>query len=167
SRARTNLGVYRNALNLAEKFRTVAAETADGSDVPIGNLLIGLTLHALGDQPGARRQLEPLARSDFESARPSHISFYQYDHRVVLDCYYARVMWLQGLGDKAKGRLEKLVDYAHTIDHLRSFLYTLLIGTCPIALFVGDLRTVESHVRLAFDLVARHALEIWHVWAQC
>jgi len=165
--ANLQTGEYRSALSLAEKFRTVAAETADRSDVPIGNLLIGLTLHVLGDQPGARRQLEPLATSHFVTARPSHISLYQYDHRVVLDCYYARVLWLQGFGDKAKGLLEKLVDYAGTIEHLRSFLYALLIATCPISLFVGDLATVEHHVRLAFDLVARHALEIWNVWAQC
>src|SRR6266481_5670649 len=41
--ARFFTGEYRNALNLAEKFRTVAADTAARSDVPIGNLLIGLT----------------------------------------------------------------------------------------------------------------------------
>ena len=165
--ARLHTGEYPSALSLAEKFRTVAAETADRSVVPIGNRLVGLTLHVLGDQPGARRHLEPLVGSHFMTARPSHLSLYQYDHRVVLDCYYARVLWLQGFGDKAKGLTEKLVDYARTIDHRRSFLYTLLIATCPIALFVGDLTTVEHHVRLAFDLVARHALEIWKAWAQC
>jgi predicted ATPase len=85
----------------------------------------------------------------------------------VLDCYYARVLWLQGFGDTAKGLTEKLVDYARTIDHRRSFLYTLLIATCPIALFVGDLTTVEHHVRLAFNLAARHSLEYWSAWAQC
>jgi predicted ATPase/DNA-binding winged helix-turn-helix (wHTH) protein len=165
--ARLYTGEYRNALNLAEKFRTVATDTAARSDVPIGNGLIGLTLHVLGDQPGARRHLEPLVGSDFVTARPSHLSFYRYDHRIVFDCYYARVLWLQGFGDKAKGLTEKLVDYARTIDHLRSFLYTLLIATCPIAVFVGDLATIEHHVRLAFDLAARHSLEFWNVWAQC
>jgi predicted ATPase/DNA-binding winged helix-turn-helix (wHTH) protein len=165
--ARLYPGEYRNALNLAEKFRTVAADTAARSDVPLGNGLIGLTLHVLGDQPGARRHLEPLVGSDFTTTRPSHISFYQYDHRVVFDCYYARVLWLQGFGDKAKRLTENLVDYARAIDHLRSFLYTLLIATCPIAVFVGDLTTVERHVRLAFNLAARHSLEFWKVWAQC
>jgi predicted ATPase/DNA-binding winged helix-turn-helix (wHTH) protein len=165
--ARLQTGEYRNALHLAEKFRTVAADTAPRSDVPIGNLLIGLTLHVLGDQNGARRHLEPLVGSHFVTPRPLHVNLYQYDQRVVLDCYYARVLWLQGFGDKAKGLTEKLVDYARTIDHLRSFLYTLLIATCPIAVFVGDLTTVEHHVRLAFNLAARHALEIWNVWAQC
>src|SRR6266436_5350026 len=110
--ARFFTGEYRNALNLAEKFRTVAADTAARSDVPIGNLLIGLTLHVLGDQPGARRHLEPLVCSHFVTARPSHISLYQYDQRVTLECYYARVLWLQGFGDQARRLTEKLVDYA-------------------------------------------------------
>jgi predicted ATPase len=165
--ARFFTGEYRNALNLAEKFRTVAADTAARSDVPIGNLLIGLTLHVLGDQPGARRHLEPLVGSHFVTARPSHISLYQYDQRVILECYYARVLWLQGFGDQARRLTEKLVDYARTNDHPRSFLYTTLHAACPIAVFVGDLATVEHHVRLAFNLAARHAIEMWNGWAQC
>src|SRR5712691_2077272 len=87
---RLTTGEYRVALSLAEKFGTVAAETADRSEVPIGNRLIGQALHILGDQPGARRHLEPLVRSRLATVRPSHIILYQYDQRVLLDCYYAR-----------------------------------------------------------------------------
>src|SRR6185436_5380023 len=92
---------------------------------------------------------------------------YQYDQRVVLDCYYARVLWLQGLGDQARRQTESLVEYARTKDHLRSLLSSLVIAACPIALYVGDLTTADHHVRLALDLAARHALEVWTVWAQC
>ena len=164
---RLNTGDYRGALGLAEKFRTVAAETADRSDVAIGSRLIGLALHLLGDQPGARRHLEPLVRSRVATARSSHITIYQYDQRVLLDCHYARVLWLQGFGDQARQLTESLVDYARTKDHALSLLYALLIAACPIALYVGDLTTVDHHVRLAFDLAARHALEVWNAWAQC
>jgi tetratricopeptide (TPR) repeat protein len=164
---RLNTGQYRAALGVAEQFHTVAAETADRSDVPIGSRLVGLALHILGDQPGARRHLEPLVSSRVVTARPSHIILYQYDQRVLLDCYYARVLWLQGCGDQARRLTESLVDYARTKDHLLSLLFTLLIAACPIALYVGDLTTADHHVRLAFDLAARHALEIWNVWAQC
>src|SRR6266446_5442658 len=69
---RLTTGEYRVALSLGEKFRTVAAEAADRSDVPIGSRLIGLALHILGDQPGARRHLEPLVRSRLATVRPSH-----------------------------------------------------------------------------------------------
>src|SRR5882724_7787808 len=164
---RLSTGDYRDALRLAEKFRTAAAETADRYDVAIGHRLIGLALHILGDQPGARRHLEPLVRSRVATARPSHIILYQYDQRVLLDCYYARVLWLQGFGDQAKGLTEDLVDYARAKDHALSLLYALLIAACPIALYVGDLTTADHHVRLAFELAARHAIEMWNLWAQC
>src|SRR6266404_6409248 len=130
-----NTGEYRDALGLAEKFSSVAAGMADRSEVPIGSRLIGLALHILGDQPGARRHLEPLVGSRFATAPSSHIILYQYDQRVVLDCYYARVLWLQGLGDQARRHTESLVEYARTKDHLLSLLYSLLIAACPIALY--------------------------------
>jgi predicted ATPase/DNA-binding winged helix-turn-helix (wHTH) protein len=165
---RLSTGAYRGALSLAEKFRTIAGETADRSDGPIGSRLIGQALHILGDQPGARRHLEPLVGSHFATARrPSHIILYQFDQRVVLECYYARVLWLQGFGDQASRLTENLVDYAHAKDHLLSFLFALLFAACPIALYVGDFTTTDHHVRLAFDLAASHALEVWTAWAQC
>ena len=117
----------------------------------------------LGDQPGARRHLEPLVGSRFATAPSSHIILYQYDQRVLLDCYYARVLWLQGLGDQARRHTESLVEYARTKDHLLSLLYSLLIAACPIALYIGDLTTADHHVRLAFDVAARHALEVWKI----
>jgi predicted ATPase len=136
--------------------------------VAIGGRLIGLALHILGDQPGARRHLEPLVGVRFATARrPSHIILYQFDQRVMLECYYARVLWLQGFGDQASRLTESLVGYARTKDHLLSFLYALLFAACPIALYVGDFTTADHHVRLAFDLAARHALEMWNVWTQC
>ena len=164
---RLTTGEYRVALSLAEKFGTVAAETADRSDVPIGNRLIGQALHILGDQPGARRHLEPLVRSRLATVRPSHIILYQYDQRVLLDCYYARVLWLQGFGDQARRLTESLVDYIRPRDHMLSFVYSLLIAACPIALYVGDLTTADDHVSVASDVATRNGLEIWKVWAQC
>src|SRR6266568_1019705 len=164
---RLTTGQYRDALSLAEKFRTVATETAARSEVPIGSRLIGIALHILGDQPGARRQLEPLVRSRGATARSSHISLYRTDQRVILDSYYGRVLWLQGCGDQATRLTESLVDYVRTKDHVLSCLYAVLTHACPIALHVGDLTTADHHVRLAFDLAARHALEVWNDMAQC
>src|SRR5262249_45415023 len=138
-----------------------------GSDGATASRLIGLALHILGEQPGARRHLEPLVGLRLPTARTSHINLYQFDPRMVIDCAYARVLWVQGLSDQATRLTESLVDYARSKDHVLSFLHTLIFAACPIALSVGDLTTADHHVRLAIDLAARHALEIWKVWAQC
>jgi ABC transporter substrate binding protein len=145
----------------------VAAGFVRGLAQPGGNITgVFLDLPELG---GKQLQLlkEIIPRLPrCRSRRPSFI-LYQYDQRVLLDCYYARVLWLQGFGDQAKGLTEDLVDYARAKDHALSLLYALLIAACPIALYVGDLTTADHHVRLAFDLAARHAIEMWNVWAQC
>jgi predicted ATPase/DNA-binding winged helix-turn-helix (wHTH) protein len=164
---RLTTGDYRGALTLGEQF--VAAETAaDRPDVATSGRLIGLVLHILGDQPGARRHLEPLVGLRFPTARTSHINpLYQFDQRIVIDSTYARVLWAQGFSDQATRLTESLVDYARSKDHVLLFLHTLILGACPIVLLVGDLTTAGHHVRLAIDLAARHALGIWKAWAEC
>ena len=163
---RLTTGDYRGALTLGEQF--VAAETADRPDVVTSGRLIGLVLHILGDQPGARRHLEPLVGLRFPTARTSYINpLYQFDQRIVIDSTYARVLWAQGFSDQAMRLTESLVAYARSKDHVLLLLHTVILGACPIVLLVGDLTTADHHVRLAIDLAARHALEIWKVWAQC
>src|SRR5262249_21722678 len=98
---RLTAGDYRGALSLGEKFHTIAAESADRSDGARGSGPVGLALPILGDQPGARRHLEPLAGGRFPAVRASHVVLYQFDQRVVIDCYYARALWLQALSDQA------------------------------------------------------------------
>jgi predicted ATPase len=163
---RLNTGDYRGALALAETFRTVAAKTADPSDVLVGGRLIGVALHILGDQPAARRHVEPLVGADFTTTRRSHIIRYQFDQRVTTHCYYTRILWLQGFADQAMHVAESIVDYAQTKDHLLSLLYARISGAA-IALYAGDLATADHHVRLAFDRAAKHRLETWNAWAQC
>jgi predicted ATPase/DNA-binding winged helix-turn-helix (wHTH) protein len=164
---RLNTGDYRGALALAETFRTVAAKTADPSDALVGGRLIGVALHILGDQPAARRHIEPLLGADFATTRRSHIIRYQFDQRVMTHCYYTRILWLQGFADQAVQIADGIVDYARTKDHVLSLLYALISGACPIALYAGDLAAADQRVRLAFDLAAKHRLVTWNAWAQC
>jgi hypothetical protein len=138
---RFRAGDYRSALTLAEQFRTVAAKTPDPSDDLIGDRLVGIVLHVLGDQPGARRHVEPLVSADFATARRSHILRYQYDQRIVTHCHYAKILWLQGCADQAMHIAEGIVDYARAKDHVLSLLYALVQGACVIAVYSGDLAT--------------------------
>jgi predicted ATPase/DNA-binding winged helix-turn-helix (wHTH) protein len=163
---RFRTGDYRSALTLAEQFRTVAAQTADPFDDLIGDPLIGIVLHIQGDQPGARRHIEPLVSADFAPGRRSHILRYQYDQRVVTHCHYAKILWLQGFADQAMHIAEGIVDYARTEDHVLSLLYALVQGACAIAVNSGDLATADRYVKRVEDLAVKHGLEAWRMWGQ-
>jgi predicted ATPase len=158
---------YRGALALAERFVEVAARTADPTDALIGGRLIGTILHVLGDQPGAWRHVEPLARGDFAAARRSHIVRYQFDQRVVSQSFRARILWLRGFPDQAMRAAEGIVDYARAQDHLASLFYALIQAACPIALYCGDLPGAERFVEMLRELSVEQALETWNVWARC
>src|SRR5262245_20373727 len=160
-------GNHRDALTVGEQFRTVAVETGNRSDMATSGRLIGLALHILGDQPGARRHLEPFVGLHFPTARTSHINLSQLHQRIGIECAYARVLWAQGFLDQAVRLTESLVEYARSNDYEISFLYALIFAACPIVLSVGDLTTADRHVRLAIDLAARHALEVYKAWARC
>jgi predicted ATPase/DNA-binding SARP family transcriptional activator len=158
---------YRGALALAERFVEVAARTADPTDALIGGRLIGTVLHVLGDQPGAWRHVEPLARGDFAAARRSHIVRYQFDQRVVSQSFRARILWLRGFPDQAMRAGEGIVDYARAQDHLASLFYALIQAACPIALYCGDFPGAERFVEMLRELSVQQALETWNVWARC
>src|SRR2546427_685408 len=164
---RFRAGDYQSALMLAEQFRTLAAKTADPFDDLIGDRLIGIGLHVLGDQPGARRHVDPLVSADFATARVSHILRYQYDQRVVTHCHYAKILWLQGCADQAIHIAKGIVDHARTEDHVLSLLYALVQAVCAIAVNSGDLETAEGYVKVVGDLAVKHALEAWRMWGQC
>jgi hypothetical protein len=160
-------GDYRGALALAQTFAGVAAKTADPTDALIGGRLIGTVLHVLGDQAGARRHVEPLARADFATARRPHIVRYQFDQRVVAQSIYARILWLQGLPDQALTVAESIVGDVRAKDHLISLFYALVQAACPIALYAGALRSADRSVKLLLELSVTHGFETWNIWAQC
>jgi predicted ATPase/DNA-binding SARP family transcriptional activator len=160
-------GDYRGALATAQTFRAVAATTTDPTDALIGDRLVGVVLHILGDQPGARGHLEPLIGADFSTARRSHIIRYQWDQRVVNDSYYARILWLQGFADQAMRIVDGFVDYARSKDHPPSLVYGLFQAAVPIALYTGELTTASQFVKLMIDLAMKHALARWNAWGQC
>src|SRR5262245_28273569 len=161
------MGDYRSALTLAERFRTAAARTPDPSDDLIGDRLIGIVLHILGDQPAARRYIEPLVNADLVTGRRANILRYQYDQQVVTHCHWSKILWLQGCADQAMHTAEGIVEYARTKDHVLSLLYALVQAACTVSVYSGDLATADHYVKLVRSLAMTHGLEVWRTWGQC
>ena len=163
---RLNNGIFREALAFAEKFCRVASESSDPVDVPIGDRMMGLSLHYLGDQTGARRHFERMLSRYVSPVRRSHIIRFQFDQRVTAHVALAMVLWLQGYPDEAMSAVETNIEEARALNHELS-LCNALAKACPVALLAGDLAAAGRFVAMLLDHSVRHSLASWQAEGRC
>jgi predicted ATPase/DNA-binding winged helix-turn-helix (wHTH) protein len=157
---------YRSALAFARRFRALAAERSDRADKLVGDLLIAIQQHFIGDQNNARRHVERMLAFYAAPLRRSHIIRFQRDQRLIALSLLARILWLQGFPDQAVETAYGAVAEAEAADHALSLCGTLADAACPIALAVGDLVAAQRYVRMLLDHSSRHALVHWHAWGR-
>ena len=160
---RVSRGECRPALELAERF---CSRVVDPADRPVGERMLGASLHYLGDQPNARRHLEGMLERYVAPARRSHTIRFQYDQQVVARMTLARVLWLQGFPDQALDTAQRNVEDARAVDHGLS-LCGALEAACLVAIWSGNLVAAERSVAMLLDHSARHALTVWHDRGLC
>jgi predicted ATPase/DNA-binding winged helix-turn-helix (wHTH) protein len=158
---RLNHGEYRIALTLAERFYSLAQDRAHPADLPIGDQMIGTSVHYCGDQTNARRHIERMLSGYVASVQRLPLVLFQFDQRVVARLALARILWLQGFPDQARRTAQSTVDDARALNHAVSFCLALDKAACPVALLTGDLAAAESYVAMLLDSSAAHALPIW------
>jgi predicted ATPase/DNA-binding winged helix-turn-helix (wHTH) protein len=163
---RLNNGVFREALACAQQFCSVAAGSADPVDLPIGDRMMGLSLHYLGDQTNARSHFERMLSRYVAPARRAHSIRFQFDQRVTAHIALAEVLWIQGYPDQAMHAVESNIEEAAALDHTLS-LCNALAKACPVALLAGDLVAAERFVTLLLDHSTRHALASWQAEGRC
>ncbi|HET6609733.1 MAG TPA: winged helix-turn-helix domain-containing protein [Rhodopila sp.] len=155
-------GRYRASLALAQRFHALAANRAGLEDRLVGERLLGIALHCLGDQPGARRHLERVLASYATAHRPYMVRF-----PMATRIFLARVLWLQGFPEQAMRAAEKSIEDARVADHAFSLCGALALGACPIALLVGDLAVAEHYVEMLLNHSTTHALTHWGAFGTC
>ena len=160
-------GQHRVALTLAQRFHALAAKRSDPNDRLIGERMIGVSQHYLGDQPSARRHLERVLADYVAPAQRSHIIRFQIDQRVAARAYPCAdpvAAGISGSGDahRRKQRRGRSGDRSRNLAVLRSGQ-----AACPIALLIGDLAAAEHYVEMLLDHSTRHALARWHAFGRC
>jgi predicted ATPase/DNA-binding winged helix-turn-helix (wHTH) protein len=163
---RINNAEFGAALALAKEFCTLA-NTADPADRPIGERMLGVSLHFLGDQTGARRHIEHMLSRYVTPVNRSDVVRFQFDQRVTARITLARVLWLQGFADEAMRTVESNIEDALSINHTLSLCNALAQAACPVALYAGDLAAAERFTAMLLDQTARHALDVWHAYGRC
>jgi predicted ATPase/DNA-binding winged helix-turn-helix (wHTH) protein len=154
---------YRTSLSLAHRFASLVATSLGPSDRSVGERMIGISHHNLGDQPSARCHIE---RALAESPAPGQRQLVrlQLDPQVTARVHLARVLWLQGFPDRAKREAEHSVNDARTTEHAISFSYALHRAACPVALWNGDLAAASQYADTLLDHAKQHALVHWQLY---
>jgi predicted ATPase/DNA-binding winged helix-turn-helix (wHTH) protein len=162
-----NNGEFRAALALAKRFDNLAAVAADGADRHIGDRLIGVCLHFLGDQRSARRHIERMLGRYITPVNRSHAVRFQFDQQITARITLSRVLWLQGFADRAMRVVEDNMHHAQSTNHILSLCNALVQGSCPVALLAGALAPAERFTSMLIEQTERHSLEIWHSYGKC
>lgn len=155
-------GPHRLALEIAERFRALAATRPDPNDRLVGERMVGSSLHFLGDQSSGRRCMERVLDEYVSSNRRSYICRFPHD-LVVLACVnLARILWLLGFPDRAVRIAERAVDEARAANHANTLCHALATSACLIARLVGNLDAAERYADTLLDHSRRHGLALWH-----
>jgi hypothetical protein len=157
-----NCGRYRNAPELAERFRSLASQRSDLNDRLIGARMAGASQFFLGDLATAGDELEHFLDEYVPPGRRSDIIRYQFEMRVPAHVFLAWILWLRGLPDRARKTVEAGVEQAWAAKHPASLCYALALGACPLELLTGDLAGAERCVNSLLDQSARHVPPVWH-----
>jgi predicted ATPase/DNA-binding winged helix-turn-helix (wHTH) protein len=161
---RRGRGEYRAALELARQYEAMAEKLGDPRMKMLGDRILGLTHHYLGNQEPARRLLERVRREARESDQNLDTDF-QYGAEVATTVLLCRIQWLQGHPDQAMKTAQEAIDAAERTGHGMQVVYVMMNSGCAISLLVGDLAEARRRLDAILDQGAGnpHARQ----WARC
>jgi len=148
-------------LTLAHEFSDFAIDAVDPEAILVGDRLIGISEHFLGNQPEARRHIERMLERSPWRSNPSDIIRFQFDQPMASRSYLAKVLWLQGYPAEALAAADRGVLDAQAIGHALSLCYTLGSGACPVALLADDDIGAERYVAMLIEHAVKHRLALW------
>jgi predicted ATPase len=157
-------GRFRIALEVAQRLCMIVANRSDTTGRLLGERLVGVSHHYLGDQVSARRHLEHTL--DCVPNQKSQIIRFQIDQVVFARVYLSRILWLQGFPEQALHMAQTGVEKARAANHAMSLCYALALSGCLITLLVGDLAGAERYVDMLLDYSKKYALPRWRAYGR-
>jgi predicted ATPase/DNA-binding winged helix-turn-helix (wHTH) protein len=162
-----NNGHFLDALALARQFYEAAEASTDRLDPLMGDRMIGIASHFVGDQIEARDHLDRMLVRESTPLSASHLVRFQFDQRSTALAFQARISWLLGFPEQAMQTIETMLQQAQAQGHVLSYCNTLGQGACPVALWTGDIGAAERYLKLLIELTDTYDLGLWHAWARC
>lgn len=157
-----NVGNFREALVLGEKYIKLADDNGLAHLRLLGDIRVGFALHYLGDFTGALRHIDTIVNQSVSSSQRS-----LYAYRLVTRHIYSSILWLRGLPEQAVHSVHVGLVEGHATNNALMLSNCLAQAACPIALYVGDLAEAERSIRMLLDCSAKSALNTWNALGRC
>jgi predicted ATPase/DNA-binding winged helix-turn-helix (wHTH) protein len=137
-----------------------------GGEPAIMNLrLMALAYHGTGKQPTARTHAEQALNRVIGMGASDNTAAHRVDHRVATNAILSRILWVQGLPDRAASAARESIEDALSIELPLSLLFALWQG-CTVFLWLGDLSEADRLVTMLVDHSARHSLVRGQFWGR-
>ncbi len=158
-------GEYAAALHHSQVLFEVAQSTPDAAALNLAHRMTALASHFCGDFSAASAAAQAAILVG-GTVRQTPVNLFQVDAAVASNALLARTLWLQGDAAKAMATATRAVALAEGSGNALSLCFALF-GTCPVALWSGELELAGKWVRMLLDEAQRRALMYWHQWAHC
>jgi predicted ATPase len=160
------LGRYREALAAASRYETEARSAGDQSFIVLGDRILALTHHFLGNQGLARRHMERVQSIAQSSSNPPNTAF-QLSPMVAVPTLLARILWLQGFPNQSEAMVREAIDAAQRSNHQLSLFYALAFAGCPVSMWTGNLSETQRFLNLLTEIGARTGNTRIDGWMRC
>lgn len=159
-------GDYDGTLAFSRAFGEIAARQSDEQPRLTYHRMMAMSLHMRGEHAAALEHGHSAMQVPMASVPHLHGSAFRVDHRAATMAGMARTLWILGRVDDAVQMAVDGAERAIAVDPAFSPTYTLVMGTCPVMLWVGDAEGAGRYAAMLRDAVSRHTLEFWQVWSQ-
>ncbi len=160
-------GDFNNSLVFAKTFYQVAASTTNASDLAVADRMLGSTLHALGDQDSAEKHIRRALEHYVARKYRSDIVRFHGDQHLLARIVLSRILWLKGLHDQAMREIVRNVEYAISINHIRSLCNVLALAAGPIAMNNGDFETAERYISMLMQNAEENTQPHLRAYGEC
>jgi hypothetical protein len=161
---RRGRGEYRAALDMALRYEAVADKAGDLRLKLLGDRILGLTYHYLGEQERACRLMESVRATAHASTRDLNTDF-QYHPEVATTVILARAYWIRGYPDLAMRTAQEGVDAAIATGHGLQVVYVMMHTACILPILMGDHGLARERIEIMMD----HGVGNPHAakWSRC
>lgn len=148
---------YRGALETAKQAERVAGRIGSPTARAMGDSLLSVALHFVGEIPEADRRCRDVLRTIPPLDRQAASANVGFDHRVRAMCGRARHLWLRGESLHASQMAEAAIADAEAVGHPASYCIAL-IWAGEVFLWSREYARYGDAIELVSALAARHSL---------